>query len=106
MNSKIVPEPGGSAAKIHHLVAAHLAAILLDFARGAVVTLTGVLVGRVLVHAWGGGWAISGPASLGLLLVGGAVSVGILLRDLGGSAGVRRCSWWGPLLGLLGVRFL
>lgn len=106
VNSKLVPEAGGSVAKTHHLVAAHLAAVLLDFVRGAVVTLTGVLVGRVLVHAWGGGWAISGPASLGLLLVGGAVSIGILLRDLGGLR--RRSALFvaGAVLGLLGVRFL
>lgn len=105
-NSKLVPEPGSPVAKTRHLVAAHLGAVLLDFFRGTVITLSGVLVGRLLVHGWGARWAVSDSASLGLLLIGGAVSVGILLRDLGGLRRRSALFTVGAILGLLGVRFL
>jgi mannose/fructose/N-acetylgalactosamine-specific phosphotransferase system component IIC len=105
-NSKLVPELGDSVRKTRHVVATHLAAILLDFVRGAIVTLSGVLVGRLVLRADVGPWAISAPASLGLLLIGGAVSAGILLRDLGGFRKRKVLFVAGVVLGLLGVRFL
>jgi mannose/fructose/N-acetylgalactosamine-specific phosphotransferase system component IIC len=106
VNSKLIPEPGDSAARVHHIVAFHLTAILLDFMRGAIVTLSGALVGRALVRAAAGSWMLSPASSLGLLLVGGAVSAGILLRDLGGVRGRTVLFLAGVALGLLGVRFL
>jgi len=88
------------------LWAAHLGAVLIDFARGAVVTLLGVAAGRAVVNLLHGPWALSPSASMGLLLVGGAASAGILLRDLGGFR--RRKTWFaaGLALGVLGARFL
>ena len=106
LNSRIVPEPGQGRVGSGRLWAAHLGAVLIDFARGAVVTLLGVAAGRAVVNLLHGPWALSPSASMGLLLVGGAASAGILLRDLGGFR--RRKTWFaaGLALGVLGARFL
>lgn len=106
LNSRLVPEPGDARSSPSAVVVAHVAAIGLDFARAATVTSSGVLVGRTLVRALVERWPMSMPSSTGLLLVGGAVSAGILLRDLGGFR--RRRVWFaaGLGLGIVGARLL
>ncbi|MBM4184781.1 MAG: PTS sugar transporter subunit IIC [Gemmatimonadetes bacterium] len=84
VNARLLPDPEKGPATAARVVAAHLAAVLLDFARGAAVTIVGVLVARPLVARLASTWPIAADATLGLLLMGGGVSVGILLRDLGG----------------------
>lgn len=106
VNARLVPEPTREPRGPGHVTAAHLGALLLDFLRGAVVTLSGVLVGRAVVENFGGAWSLTSGASLGLLLVGGAVSAGILLRDLGGFRRRRILLVAGMALGILGARFL
>jgi hypothetical protein len=83
-----------------------MSAILVDFLRGAVVTLLGVLVGRAVVSLMHAPWALSPASSVGLLIVGGAASVGILLRDLGGFRKRKVFFALGMALGVIGVRFL
>ena len=51
-------------------------------------------------------WPLSPSASTGLLLVGGAVSAGILLHDLGGFRRRRLIFVAGLALGIVGTRFL
>jgi hypothetical protein len=85
---------------------AHLAALALDFARGAVVTLPGVLVGRAVVSSFGGVWIVTPQSSIGLLLFGCSVSAGILLRDLGGFRRQRVLLVTGMALGILWARYL
>jgi len=108
LNGRLVPEPEESLGESTsaRVVAGNLAAIAIDFARGAVVTVTGVVVGRVVLASTAGSWSLESPDSLGLLLVGGAASAGILLRDLGGFR--RRKVWFaaGLALGILGARLL
>ena len=60
-------------------------AIGLDFLRGVVVTGAGLAVGLVALGPWVAAWPLAPEATTGLLLVGGAVSAGILLNDLGGA---------------------
>jgi mannose/fructose/N-acetylgalactosamine-specific phosphotransferase system component IIC len=84
VNGRLVPSGEQRPPTTARVAAAHLGAVLLDFARGVLVTLVGVLATRPLVEGLGGSWPISREATIGLLLVGGSVSVGILLRDLGG----------------------
>jgi PTS system mannose-specific IIC component len=84
VNSRLVPDPSQGSASTAHLAGAHLGAVAIDFARGAVVTLVGVLLARALVSGLADSWPLAAPSTLGLLLVGGAVSVGILLHDFGG----------------------
>jgi PTS system mannose-specific IIC component len=81
-NARMVPDPGPTSAR--RVTATHLGAVGLDYARGVLVTLAGVVVARPLVRTLAAAWPIPADDTHGLLLVGGAVSVGILLRDLGG----------------------
>jgi mannose/fructose/N-acetylgalactosamine-specific phosphotransferase system component IIC len=82
LNARLVPEPGSQWPE--RVVGAHLGAMTVDFLRGTLVTLAGVASGRAAVRAFSGGWPLDLADSNGLLLVGGAVSGGILLRSLGG----------------------
>lgn len=105
-NSRLVPEPGRALRGSRGLASAHLLAMVLDFVRGMAVTLSGVLVGRGIVRALGGAWSLAPAPSLGLLLVGGSVSAGILLRDLGGFRRRKTLLVAGMALGILGARLL
>lgn len=105
-NSRLVPEPTGAPRGSHDVTSAHALALLLDLLRGAAVTLSGVLLGRAVVAGFGGAWSLSPTASVGLLLVGGSTSAGILLRDLGGFRRRRALLVTGMALGILGARIL
>jgi len=106
LNSWIVPEPGSGHSSQRRVLAAHLGAVLVDFVRGTVVTFLGVVSGRAVVGLLHRPWALSPAETTALLMLGGAVSVGILLRDLGGFRRRRTLFVAGLALGLLGARFL
>lgn len=106
LNARIAPEPDDHRHGSGRLVAAHLAAIALDFTRGAVVTASGIFAGRLLVSSLLRHWPLSASASHALLLVGGAVSAGILLRDLGGFRKRRVAFAAGLAVGIVWTRFL
>lgn len=105
LNARIVPQPGGPTAG-RSISLAHLSALLLDFLRGVVVTIAGVWLGRVALTGLIETWPLDAPASRGIVLIGGVVSAGILLHDLGG--GGRRHVWFiaGFLLALAGGAIL
>jgi mannose/fructose/N-acetylgalactosamine-specific phosphotransferase system component IIC len=84
----------------------HLGAVALDFLRGVVVTGLGIALGRAAVSTVVGEWPLDARDSMGLLLVGGAVSAGIFLRSLGGFRRRRLLFIGGVALGVLGARFL
>ena len=105
-NGFIVPEPADSRADTARIAAAHLGAVGLDFMRGVLITGTGVAIGRAVVARVGAPWPLGERESLALVLVGGAVSVGILLHDLGGFRERRVLFAAGLALGIVGVRFL
>jgi PTS system mannose-specific IIC component len=106
LNSHLVPEEADPTHAASRVVFAHAAAIALDFVRGSVVTASGILVGRAVLRLLSESWPLSSATSAGLLIVGGAVSVGVLLHDLGGFR--KRRVWFaaGLALGILGTRFL
>jgi mannose/fructose/N-acetylgalactosamine-specific phosphotransferase system component IIC len=106
LNSRLAPEAGGRHPGPGAITGAHMAAVLVDFARGVLVTLFGVLVGRAVVGLLHEPWALSPASSVGLLLVGGSASLGILLRDLGGFRKRKVLFATGLALGILGVRLL
>lgn len=105
-NADLVPEPGSGADPARRVVRAHLLAIAVDFVRAAAVTGVGIASGRLAVGAFVEAWPLTVTASIGLLLVGGAVSAGILLNDLGGFR--KRKVWFaaGLVLGLAGSQLL
>jgi len=105
-NSRLVPEPTRAPRRSGDVTSAHALALLMDFARGAAVTLSGLLVGRLVVGSFAAAWALAPGASAGLLLLGGTVSAGILLRDLGGFRRRHALLATGMALGILGARLL
>ena len=105
-NARLVPEEGTAPDPAASVAWAHGVAVLVDFLRATAVTGVGVATGRWVVGAMAPRWPLGEAASLGLLLVGGAVSAGILLNDLGGFRS--RKAWFtaGLALGLAGSRLL
>jgi mannose/fructose/N-acetylgalactosamine-specific phosphotransferase system component IIC len=83
VNARLAPDPARSQVTRGGVVGGHLAAVVLDFLRGFLVTVVGLLVGDVLIRL-APLWPLTEANTRGLLLVGGAVSLGILLRSYGG----------------------
>ncbi len=104
LNGRIVPEP--DARDPSRIALGHAAAMTMDFVRGAAVTLVGAWSARWALAALSGGWPLDIRDTRGLLLVGGAVSAGILLRSLGGFRRHRILFAAGIALGLVGARLL
>ncbi|MCG6955289.1 MAG: PTS sugar transporter subunit IIC [Gemmatimonadetes bacterium] len=104
LNGRLVPVPDGPHPEA--VTWAHLGAVGLDFLRGVAVTASGIVLGRVAVAAVVRAWPLGARGSMGLLLVGGAVSAGIFLRSLGGFRRRRLLFMGGVALGILGARFL
>jgi mannose/fructose/N-acetylgalactosamine-specific phosphotransferase system component IIC len=104
INGRFVPLP--DTARPERLAVAHLGAMALDFVRGTTVTLVGAAAGGWGVRFLANSWPLGGPDSSGLLLVGGAVSAGIFLRDLGGFRRRKVLLVAGMALGIIGARFL
>lgn len=105
-SARLAPDPGRTSVTPGRVVAGHLGAIGLDFLRGTLVTASGVLVGRALVPGLSRSWMLSSEDTLGLLLVGGAVSVGVLLRGFGGFRRRRDLFVAGLAAGALGAWLL
>jgi hypothetical protein len=84
LNGYIAPDPVQPALLPGRVVGGHLLAVILDFVRGAVVTGTGVWFAGRAVERLAVRWPLGQPDTLGLLLVGAAVSVGIMLQSFGG----------------------
>lgn len=104
LNTLLVPEP--EAPHPESVTRAHLGAVALDFLRATVVTGLGITAGRAAVRLLAEAWPLGMGDSSGLLLVGGSVSAGILLRSLGGFRRRRLIFMGGLVLGILGARFL
>jgi mannose/fructose/N-acetylgalactosamine-specific phosphotransferase system component IIC len=104
LNGHLVPAPEGPHPEA--ITWAHLGAVGLDFLRGTVVTGLGIALGRLAVASVVRAWPLDARDSMGLLLVGGAVSAGIFLRSLGGFRRRRLLFMGGVALGILGALFL
>jgi hypothetical protein len=102
MNGQFVPEPATASSRTVSI--AHRLALGFDLIRGVVLTYGGVVIGRGLVQALAGSWPLPMDDTSGLLLVGGAVSAGILLRSLGGFRRRSVLFAAGLALGFIGTR--
>ncbi|HET9986209.1 MAG TPA: PTS sugar transporter subunit IIC [Longimicrobiales bacterium] len=83
----------------------HLTAMSLDFARGAVVSLVGALVGSVLLRTVAPYWALGSAVALGIIVVGGSGMVGATLPLFGGWSERRAAFVVGIACGLLILLF-
>lgn len=104
LNGWLVPEPDGPHPE--RVSVFHIGAIALDGLRGALLTLAGMVVGRWVVGIVAHDWPLGPSDTRGLLLVGGAVSAGVLLRSLGGYRRLRMVFIAGMVLALVGARLL
>lgn len=104
VNSRLVPTDVAS--RTGSLGRAHLLAIVTDFLRGAVVSMVGVVLGRAGLGVVDARWPVDPSVSTGVLYVGAAVSLGILLHDLGGFRRRRILFVLGLAFGIVGARFL
>jgi mannose/fructose/N-acetylgalactosamine-specific phosphotransferase system component IIC len=84
LNARLVPDPARGPVSTVRVTATHLGAVGLDYVRGVLVTLIGIAVTRPVVRWLAASWPLPADDTHGLLMVGAAVSAGILLRDLGG----------------------
>jgi len=83
LNERLVPDPAGGELTAATVARAHFTGVLLDFLRGALVTATGLLFGGAVLYL-APLWPLEEADTRGLLLVGGAVSLGVLMRSFGG----------------------
>jgi mannose/fructose/N-acetylgalactosamine-specific phosphotransferase system component IIC len=104
LHGRLVPQPDGP--RPERVAAAHLGAIALDGIRGTLLTLVGVVAGRWAVGLLSTAWPLQPADTRGLLLVGAAVSAGVLLRALGGYRRLRILFVAGMALAMVGARLL
>lgn len=94
-NGRLLTRHGTLAAE--QLTRAHLAAMSMDFARAAIVVITGGLIGYALLALAADHWALSHGITWGVLTVLVATMVGTTIPLFGG-AHARRVSWAAGLL--------
>jgi len=85
------------------LTAVHLSSVLLDFVRGAVVTMAGLSVAGWLSGIFTSRWPLPYETTLALILVGACVHLGALLRGFGGLRSRRAVFLAGLVAGLVGA---
>jgi len=86
-----------------NITAAHLASVLLDFVRGAAVTMVGVAVGGWLSGVLVSRWPLPYETTTALILVGASVHLGALLRGFGGWKRRRAVFLVGLMAGIVGA---
>ncbi len=104
LNAWMVPD--GDGPRPESVSAAHAGAIALDGLRGALLTAVGVVGGRWVVGTLAQAWPLGPSDTRGLLLVGAAVSAGVLMRSLGGYRRLRILFLTGMALAMVGARLL
>lgn len=90
LNARLAPE-AETAGSPRRVVSTHLLGILADFLRGTLLTGAGLVAGELLVDALAPTWPLGPMGTRGLILLGGMVSLGILVRSYGGLT--RRGRW-------------
>ena len=85
------------------LTAVHLSSVFLDFARGAVVTVAGLIVGGWLSGVFVSRWPLPYETTAALILVGASVHLGALLKGLGGWKSRRAVFLIGLVAGIVGA---
>lgn len=106
LNASLVPAEGDPTPSASAVAWLHAGTVALDFLRGALVVAGGLVFGRTVVGGLAPIWPLDAPSSMGLVLLGAAVSLGILLRDFGGFRTNRVRLVIGIALGLVGARIL
>ena len=85
------------------LTAVHLSSVFLDFVRGVVVTVVGLIVAGWLSGIFTSRWPLPHETTLALILVGACVHLGALLRGFGGLKSRRAVFLLGIVAGIVGA---
>ena len=85
------------------LTVVHLSSVLLDFVRGAVVTVVGLSVGGWLSGVFASRWPLPYETTVALILVGACAHLGALLRGFGGWKSRRAIFLVGLVAGIVGA---
>lgn len=83
INARLAPDPSSPLLTPSAVGRVQLVCVVLDFARGVVLTGVGALLGGLLAGTVREAWPLGDGWSVGLLLVGAAVPLGALLRSFG-----------------------
>jgi mannose/fructose/N-acetylgalactosamine-specific phosphotransferase system component IIC len=89
-----------------HLERRHTLAMAIDFMRGTIVTLAGVVAGSILIAALGPLWPFGTTLTLGALVVSAALVLGGVLTVFGGFDERRNVFLIGVLCGSLALLLL
>lgn len=80
LNGRLVPVPGETPTSARAVSVAVLGGIALDFLRGTLLAVVGALLAWSVVPRVAGAWPLDAESTLGFLLVGGMVSLGVVLQ--------------------------
>ena len=101
--SRLFDRIDAGSATVQKLTAVHLSSVLLDFTRGAVVTVAGLLVGGWLSGIVASRWPLPYETTTALILIGASVHLGALLKGFGGWKSRRAVFLVGLVAGIVGA---
>ena len=101
--SRLFDRIDAGSATVRKLTAVHLSSVFLDFTRGAVVTVVGLLVGGWLSGIVGSRWPLPYETTTALILIGASVHLGALLKGFGGWKSRRAVFLVGLVAGIVGA---
>ena len=87
----------------HRLGGVHLLAMLLDFARGGLITVVGVLAGTRVIGIVADGWTLSFESTMAIMVAAASIHLGALLRGFGGGRSRRAVFVIGLIAGIVGA---
>ncbi len=83
-NGRLVPDPSRREVTHSRIVWGHLAGLVLDFGRGSVISLAGLVIGAWLAETASGSWPLEMTGTLALLAIGASIPAGAFVGSLGG----------------------
>jgi len=101
--SRLFDRIDAGSATVQKLTAVHLSSVFLDFTRGAVVTVVGLLVGGWLSGIVVSRWPLPYETTTALILIGASVHLGALLKGFGGWKSRRAVFLVGLVSGIVGA---
>ena len=84
LNGRLAPDPSRREVTATRIIWAHLAGIALDFGRGCLLSLVGLVIGLGLADTVREIWPLEMPGTVALLVIGATIPAGAFVRSLGG----------------------